>query len=184
MSSILKPFKSQQHSNESTSLLPNSRQKQSYSYVEISNTDTALISSLKLYKKCNHRGVSCNCQNNVTGNSATVNDDDDESTSQSKHRLASSLLLIITVVLSFAIIGSALLLRHFNSPTTVDNNKTNPLMLSVFTDDKSTSRFEVVDNTVDIIKGKRARRVLASGTYIKNAEGNGWNHLTVRAGKE
>jgi hypothetical protein len=66
-------------------------------------------------------------------------------------------------------------MRHFDVPATPNNDDKNPLMMSVFLDDETTSRYEVVDNTVDIIKGRRMKRVLASGTYVKNSEEGGDN---------
>lgn len=148
--------------------------RQSYSYVQIPERNIT-ASPLKLCRKCNERGSLCYCEKHVT----TIADSD-ESLSPSKYNFVQRSLLLITVILSLTIICSALLLRHFNSPTFVDKN---PLMMSVFLDNESTSRFEVVDNTIDIIKGRRTKRVLASGTYIKNADNGGWNHLTVRAGE-
>jgi hypothetical protein len=49
--------------------------------------------------------------------------------------------------------------------------------------DDTTSYYEVVDGTYDIVHGVAVRRVLASGTYVRNAGGNGWHHLTVTAGE-
>lgn len=97
-----------------------------------------------------------------------------------KHKFAQRSLLIMTVILSLMIVGSALFLKYYSGRPMADKN---PFMMSVFLDDESTSRFEVVDNTVDVIRGRRMKRVLASGTYVKNADGGGWNHLTVRAGE-
>lgn len=158
--------------SESSSLLNFGRQ--SYSYVQIPERNVA-ASPLRICRNCNQRGSLCYCEKYVT----TIADSD-ESLSPSKYKFVQRSLLLITVILSMTIIFSALLLKHFNSPAVVDKN---PLMMSVFLDNESTSRFEVVDNTVDIIKGRRTKRVLASGTYIKNADNGGWNHLTVRAGE-
>lgn len=159
--------------SESSGLLNFGRQ--SYSYVQIPERSTAAASPDRLCKKCNERGSRCYCEQNVKSR-----DERDESLLPSKHKFAQQLLLLMTVIISLTIIGSALILRWFSVPSTIGKN---PLMMSVFLDNESTSRFEVVDNTIDIIKGRRTKRVLASGTYIKNADGGGWNHLTVRAGE-
>jgi hypothetical protein len=49
--------------------------------------------------------------------------------------------------------------------------------------DDTTSYYEVADGTYDIVHGVAVKRVLASGTYVRNAGGNGWHHLTVTAGE-
>ena len=158
--------------SESSALLDFSRQP--YTYVQLSES-VPISSPNRLCRICDERGPLCQCDHNA--GVAIVK----ETLSPQKHKFAQTLLLLITFFLSVAIVGSALLLRTFKSPTAADHR--NPLMMSVFLDNESTSRFEVVDNTVDIIKGRRTKRVLASGTYIRNAEGAGWNHLTVRAGE-
>lgn len=158
---------------ESSSLLAAGRK--SYTYVQISETPIS-SSPNRVCRICDERGPLCRCEHNLE----STNNKDDK-ISPPRHKFAQGLLLLITFFLTVAIIGSALLLSHFKVPTAADHR--NPLMMSVFLDNESTSRFEVVDNTVDIVKGKRIKRVLASGTYIRNAEGGGWNHLTVRAGE-
>ena len=148
--------------------------RKSYTYVQISGTSTC-TSPNRICRICDERGPLCRCENNAE----PINNKDDQ-TSLYRHKFAQSLLLLITFILAVAIIGSDLLLRNFRVPAA---DHKNPLMMSVFLDNESTSRFEVVDNTVDVVKGRRTKRVLASGTYIRNAEGGGWNHLTVRAGE-
>ena len=57
------------------------------------------------------------------------------------------------------------------------------LTTNVVHQDDTTSYYEVLDDTYDIVHGVAVKRVLASGTYVRNAGGNGWNHLTVTAGE-
>ena len=145
--------------------------QQSYSYVQIPAKSSSSAPDVHC-RECNQRGSNCYCEKSV----GTSRDTE----SNQKHKFAQRSLLIITVILSLMIVGSALLLKYYGGRPIAENN---PFMMSVFLDDESTSRFEVVDNTVDIIRGRRTKRVLASGTYVKNADGGGWNHLTVRAGE-
>ena len=154
---------------ESSALLTAGRQ--SYSYVQISDESSSIAAS-KLCRKCNNLDSQCQCERNVANSDGKI--------SPYKFQSAQRSLFVTTVFLSLIIIGSALLFRHYNVPSYIDKN---PLMMSVFLDNESTSRFEVVDNTIDIVKGRRTKRVLASGTYVKNANSGGWNHLTVRAGE-
>ena len=154
---------------ESSALL--SAGRQSYSYVQITDESSSIAAS-KLCKKCNSLDSQCQCERS--------NLNSDGKNSPYKFQSAQRSLLVTTVFLSMVIIGSALLFRHYNISSIVEKN---PLMMSVFLDNESTSRFEVVDNTIDIVRGRRTKRVLASGTYVKNANEGGWNHLTVRAGE-
>lgn len=162
--------------NESDGLLKHS--KLQHTYVELAVQSS---SPDGICYACNRPNAVCKCYQS----GAIQLDDEDKISSScfSKHTFAQSLLFLITIVLSIAIIGSAFLMRHLDAPIPPNSDDKNPLMMSVFLDDETTSRYEVVDNTVDIIRGRRMKRVLASGTYVKNSEEGGWHHLTVRAGE-
>jgi hypothetical protein len=151
--------------NEANSLLKHNKLQNSYIETTIQNFPDGICYS------CHLSEALCECQH-----TAAVQLDEDNkifSSCFSKHKFAQSLLFLITLVLSVAIIGSAILMRHLDVPVSPNNDDKNPLMMSVFLDDETTSRYEVVDNTVDIIKGRRMKRVLASGTYVKNSEEGG-----------
>jgi hypothetical protein len=148
--------------NEASSLLKHNNLQHSYIETTIQNSPDGICYS------CHRNQAVCECQHTA----AAQLDEENKlfSTCFSKHKFAQSLLFLITLVLSVAIISSAFLMRHLDVPIPPNNDDKNPLMMSVFLDDESTSRYEVVDNTVDIIKGRRMKRVLASGTYVKNSE--------------
>lgn len=99
-------------------------------------------------------------------------------------RFPQKVLIIVTGLLSALILSSVVRSLVTSRPGNLDPRVVNgPLSMSFVHRDEKESYYEVLDDSYEVIDGKPIRRVLASGTYIRNAGNNGWNHLSVTAGK-